>query len=179
MSEGLDAFQAGYSGVTGIPVIYMGQGFSPKGDKERFVLPADVRRIVAEASANQTVMLVAKDEEWDCLIACGTSYSHQLAEEIRAERAAALAKGVPAPRSKRALMFGSFVQVNFDTSGRFVLPPHLKQQVGITDSVYIHGTLDYFTIWSPEVLARQEGPEWEGPKASCASLMANGGRARK
>jgi MraZ protein len=26
--------------VTGKPVIYSGQGFSPKGDKDRFVLPA-------------------------------------------------------------------------------------------------------------------------------------------
>jgi len=157
----------------------MGQGFSPKGDKERFVLPADVRRIVTEASTNQTLMLVAKDDEWECLIACGTSYTQQLAEEIRAERAAALAKGQAVTRSKRQLLFGSFAQVNFDTSGRFVLPPHLKQPVGITDAIYIHGTMDYFTIWAPDVLMRQTGPEWDGAKATCASLMAAGGRGRK
>ncbi len=56
-------FSGGHAGVTGSPVIYIGQGFSPKGDKERFVLPADVRKIVTEASANQNVMLAAKHEE--------------------------------------------------------------------------------------------------------------------
>jgi MraZ protein len=157
----------------------MGQGFSPKGDKERFVLPADIRRIVSEASHKETVMLVAKDDEWNCLIACGLSYSDQLAEEIRAERAAALANGQPVLRSKRQLLFGSFMRVNFDTSGRFVLPPNLKARAQITDSIYIHGTMDYFTIWSPEVLMAQEGPEWDGAKDSCASQMAMSGRGRK
>jgi MraZ protein len=158
----------------------MGQGFSPKGDKERFVLPADIRKIVSEASGNLTEMLVAKHEEWDCLIACGTSYSQQLADEIRAEHAAAMANGLPSQRSKRALLFGSLVKVNFDGSGRFILPQHLKQQARISDSIYIHGTLDYFTIWSPDVLNEQTGPEWIGPQASCASFAATGGgRGRK
>jgi len=166
--------------VAGLPVLYRGQGFSPKGDKERFVLPADIRRIVTEASGTLNEMLVARDEEWNCLIACGTSYLDQLAEEIRAERAAALAVGHPAARSKRALLFGSFVQVNFDNSGRFILPTSMKQRVGITDAIYIHGTMDYFTIWAPEVLAQQEGPEWDGPKDNCAAqIAAAGGRGRR
>ncbi len=165
-------FSGGHAGVTGSPVIYIGQGFSPKGDKERFVLPADVRKIVTEASANQNVMLAAKHEEWDCLFACGTSYSQQLAEEIRAEHAQAIAHGQPSQRSKRSLLFGSLMQVNFDNSGRFVLPAHLKQQARITDALYIHGTLDFFTLWSPEVLMEQQGPEWIGPQASCASFLA-------
>jgi MraZ protein len=167
------------AGVAGLPVIYMGQGFSPKGDKERFVLPADVRRIVAEASNEKTVMLVAKDEQWECLMASGLSYGQQLAEEIRAERAAALANGEPMLRSKRQTMFGSLVQVNFDNSGRFVLPPHLKAQVGIEDAIYVHGMMDYFAIWAPDVLMRQEGAEWDGAKATCASLMTASGRGRK
>jgi len=165
--------------VTDGSVLYMGQHFSPKGDKDRFVLSADIRRIITDASANQSTMLAAKHESWNCLIACGTSYSQQLAEEIRAERAAALAKGQPTPQSLRVLMFGSFANINFDSSGRFVLPAHLKAQVGITDSIYIHGTLDYFTIWSPQVLAAQDGPEWDSVKATCASVMATSTRARK
>jgi len=78
------------------------------------------------------------------------------------------------------LLFGSFVQVNFDNSGRFILPAAMKQRVGIADAIYIHGTMDYFTIWSPEVLARMEGAEWDGPKDNCAAQMAAaGGRGRK
>ena len=135
---------------------------------------------MTEASGALNEMHVARDDEWDCLIACGTSYLDQLAEEIRAERAAALAHGQPITRSKRQLLFGSFVQVNFDNSGRFILPAAMKQRVGITDAIYIHGTMDYFTIWSPEVLARMEGAEWDGPKDNCAAqIAAAGGRGRK
>ncbi|NOW44458.1 MraZ protein [Novosphingobium sp. SG751A] len=167
-------------GVTGFPVIYMGQGFSPKGDKERFVLPADIRKIVAEASDNINEMLVARHEEWPCLFACGTSYRNQLAEEIRVKHAADVAAGRPSTRARDALVFGNLTRVAFDNSGRFILPAHMRAQASITDGLYIHGTMDYFTLWSPEVLMAMAGDEWIGPKASCESyLAAAGGRARK
>jgi len=158
--------------VAGSPVHCRGQGFSPKGDKERFVLPADIRRIVTEASGNLNEMLVARDAEWTCLIACGTSYLDQLAEEILAERAAALANGQPAHRSKRQLLFGSFAQVNFDNSGRFILPAPMKQRVNIVDGIYIHGAMDYFHIWAPDELYKMEGPEWDDLKDDYAAQMA-------
>lgn len=165
--------------VTGFPVIYMGQGFSPKGDKERFVLPADIRKIVAEASDNINEMLVAKHEEWPCLFACGTSYKNQLAEEIRLKHAADVAAGRPSTRARDALVFGNLTRVAFDNSGRFILPAHMRGQATITDALYIHGTMDYFTLWSPDVLMAQTGDEWIGPKASCESYLAAVGRARK
>lgn len=167
------------AGVTDGSVLYFGQGFSLRGDKDRFVLNADLRRLICDASGKQNVMMVAKDQMWPCLIATGTSYIHQLAEEIKAERAAALARGEKLERSKRQILFGDLMPVNFDNSGRFVLPAELRKRAGITNAVYIHGMMDFFTIWAPEVLEQQEGDEWQGAKDSCAARMAEGGRGRK
>jgi MraZ protein len=161
------------------PVIYIGQGFSPKGDKDRFVLPADVRKLVTDASGDKNIMVVGKHEEWDCLICCGTSYSTQLAGEIRDEHQLALSNGLSSNRSRRSLQLGNLMPVSFDNSGRFVLPAHFKAIAGISDAIYIHGSLDFFTLWSPDVLAAQQGPEWLVPQATCASYQSSAARGRK
>jgi MraZ protein len=169
----------GASELAAGPVTYLGQGFSLKGDKDRFVLPADVRRVITQASENQDVMMVARHEEWDCLIACGTTYIDQLADEIRAEHEAAVKNGQKSDRARRSLIFGLFQPVSFDKSGRFTLSAQQRQLGSITDSIYFHGAMDYFTIWAPEVLAKQDGPEWIGPRISCAGYAAAPGRGRK
>ena len=61
-----------------------------------------------------------------------------------------------------------------------MLPRWLRELVGIDGGIYFQGAGPFFTMWSPDVLAAQEGPQWASAKAACASQMAEGaGRARK
>ena len=69
---------------------------------------------------------------------------------------------------------------SFDNSGRFVIPAHLKKLVGITGSIFIQGSGPFFTLWAPDVLAAQVGPQWASAQAACASLVeADPKRVRK
>ena len=147
------------------PVIYSGQGLSLRGDKDRFVLPPIFRKAVIESSAGKSMVYVAKHHSWDCLIGFGESRRAGLIDEI--------------DRDLRMFQEFDCNEVGFDPSGRHVLPRHLRDLVNITDAVYFQGSGPYFTLWSPDVLAAQAGPQWASAKAACASLLAEGGKGRK
>ena len=157
--------------MTGRPVIYSGQGFSPKGDKDRYVLPASFRRTVTESSADKNLLLVSKHEKWNCLIGYGASRRDGLLAEIDRDYQVALGAGQPFDRDLRYFQLFDCTEISFDNSGRFVIPAHLKKLVGSTGSIFIQGSGPFFTLWSPDVLAAQEGPQWASAQAACASMV--------
>lgn len=161
------------------PVIYSGQGLSLRGDKDRFVLPPIFRKAVIESSAGKSMVYVAKHHTWDCLIGFGESRRERLIDEIDREQDRAIAAGQPFDRDLRMFQEFDCNEVGFDPSGRHVLPRHLRDLVNITDAVYFQGSGPYFTLWSPDVLSAQTGPQWASAKAACASLLAEGGKGRK
>jgi MraZ protein len=62
------------------------------------------------------------------------------------------------------------IDAECDAQGRVLLPPHLREYAGLTDSAYIVGTYDSAEIWSKE--------NWESRKNTLtpdniASRMAN------
>ena len=166
--------QTGCNGVTGRPVIYSGQGFSPKGDKERFVLPANFRKAVTESSGSKNLLLVSKHPTWECLVGYGESRRDGLLAEIdRAEELAARA-GQPFDRDMAYFQLYDCAEISFDNSGRFIIPQYLRELVGIAEGIYLQGSGPFFTLWAPAVLARQQGPQWASAQAACASLMRGG-----
>ena len=173
--SGLRVFRSwGVAGVTGKAVIYSGQNLSPKGDKERFLLPAPFRKAVTESSAGKTMLLLAKHPTWECLVGYGESRREGLLAEIDRDHELAVRAGQPFDRDMRYFQLFDCAEINFDTSGRFVIPAHLKALVGIGDSIYFQGTGPFFTLWAPDVLARQEGPHWASAQAACAYLVKGG-----
>ena len=168
--------QRGGNGVAGQPVIFSGQGFSPKGDKDRFVLPAAFRKTVTDSSASKNLLLVSKHATWPCLIGYGLSRREGLLAQIDREEEMAARAGQPFDRDMRYFQLFDDVEIGFDNSGRFVIPAHLRKLAGIGDAIYLQGAGPFFTLWSPEVLAAQEGPQWASAQATCASLMQNGAR---
>ncbi|HZU63830.1 MAG TPA: division/cell wall cluster transcriptional repressor MraZ [Novosphingobium sp.] len=165
--------------MTGQPVIYSGQGFSPKGDKERFVLPAGFRRAVSESSAGANVLLVSKHSSWPCLIGYGLSRRDSLIQQIDREEEMAARAGQPFDRDMRYFQLFDCAEISFDGSGRFIIPAHLRKLVGIGEAIYFQGSGPFFTLWAPDVLAAQEGPLWASAQAACASLLEEPGRGRK
>lgn len=161
------------------PYIYGGQGFSLQRDKNRFVLPAPYRSTLKESSGRPVVAL-AKHSRWRCLTGFGLSAVDNFQAQIDREEAAAIQKGEPFDRDKRAMDLYGFHEVPFDGSGRYVLPDALATIANIDDQIYFHGAGEFFTLWSPSELAKMD-ESWESAQTMCASLsareLAKAGRA--
>jgi MraZ protein len=91
----------------------------------------------------------------------------------------ALRGGLPFDRAARDLIYGNIIDVSYDNSGRMVIPAYLRAIVGIDDAIYFHAAREVFTLWSPDILELQEGPQWAVAKAACASLKSAPGRERE
>ena len=162
---------AGVRGVAGAQSQFWGQGFSPRGDKNRFVLPADFRPKVKAASDGERTLCIDKHHNHPCLVGFGTSYAETFEEQIDKEERNAIQRGEEFDRDVREAQLCGFATVSFDDSGRFVLPEHLGEQASIKEALYFHGGLRKFTIWSPEVLFSMV-PDWDSAKSSCLAKMA-------
>ena len=148
---------------------YRGQGFSLQREKNRFVLPALIRKTVKESSG-KTLLCLAKHDRWKCLTGFGLSRVEDFDAEIEREEVRAIAANKPYDRDLRSMQLYGYFEVPFDGSGRFVLPDHLASLAGIENQIYFQGAGPFFTVWSPDVLAGM-GEGWEGPQAACANYL--------
>ena len=165
--------------MTGGPSNYWGQGFSPRGDKSRFVLPADFRATVLAASGQSPALCLDKHHKLPCLVGFGLSRAEAFADQIMHEERVALERAAPFDADERAAQLFGFMRTKFDESGRFIMPEHLSEQAGIGDALYFHGGGTNFTIWAPDVLFTM-GDGWRSAKATCRALIAEGaGRGRR
>lgn len=149
---------------------YWGQGFSPRGEKNRFVLPADFRQTVREASKGNRTLCLDKHHKHPCLVGFGESRADSFAEMLAHEERVAIERGEPFDMDLRAAQIGGFARINFDDSGRFVLPEYLGEQAQVADELYFHGGMHQIMIWAPEVLFAM-GPEWDSVKSACRARM--------
>lgn len=153
------------------PISFSGQGFSLQGDKSRFVLPPKFRKPVKDLSYGEKTLCIDKHDRWNCLMGFGTSRRDAFDVQIAREEEIATARGEYYDRDLRSSQLFGFMEVPFDDSGRFLLPRHLVDLVGITDSIYCHGAGSFFTIWAPGELAKM-GAGWESAQASCRAAEA-------
>lgn len=153
------------------PFSYRGQGFSPRGEKGRFVLPPLFRRVVKESSDGQRILCLAKHDRWRCLTGFGLSRMDDFARQIDREEEAAISRGEPYDRDLRSSQLYGFAEVPFDDSGRFVLPDHLAELGKLEGQIFFQGGGPFFTIWDPEVLLGM-GEGWEAAQAAARALIA-------
>lgn len=144
---------------------YRGQGFSLQREKNRFVLPAQLRSMVKQSSGKMLVCLV-KHPEWTCIEGFGLSHVDEVEAEIERAAAHAADKGLPFNKQLRMAQLNIMSEVPFDGSGRFVMPNALMSVAGIEKEMFFHGIGDSFLIWNPDELA-QMGEGWEAIIAAC------------
>ncbi len=161
--------------MSGVAVIYSGQGFAARGDKDRYLLPPNFRKQVTESSGGRNLLLVSKHIEWNCLVGFGESRRQGLLAGIDREYEIAMAAGRPFDRDMRYFQLFDCTEISFDNSGRMVIPAHLRALVGIEKQVYFQGAGPFFTLWAPDMLAAQQGPQWASAQSACANL-AKGAR---
>lgn len=69
----------------------------------------------------------------------------------------------PTTRILRRLFISSAVPLEFDKLGRIVIPPPLREEAGLENSVYLVGTISSLEIWAAkrwnEQRNRQQEPE--------------------
>ena len=73
-----------------------------------------------------------------------------------------------------ASAFGRFDEVPFDASGRFILPPFLRNKGALTALAFFWGAGDTIEIWSPEKLLADPNAD-AAKKERCAWLMTERG----
>lgn len=161
------------------PVTYLGQGFSLKGDKDRFVLPANFRKLVTESSDNHNLLYASLHPVHNCLVGFGASYIQRQAAMVDARAEKAFAEGLEFNADVANAMFGDATEIGYDNSGRCIIPAHLRNIVGITDKIYFHGFRDTFLMWAPDALAQETDRQWLVAKANCASYLETTARGRK
>ncbi len=153
------------------PYSYRGQDFSLQRDKNRFVLPAKFRNTVRESSNGQPVLVLVKHHRWTCLMGFGLSRVDEFPQVLEQERDRALQAGEAFDYDARLMELWGVVEVPFDGSGRFVMPAEMGTVANIGKEIYFHGAGEYFTLWSPEELAKVE-KGLEFAQAACKSLQA-------
>lgn len=153
------------------PYQYSGQGFSLLRDKGRFVLPAQMRKIVRESSGASTLCLI-KHDRWNCLTGFGLSRRETFDAQLDREEMLAAQTGKDYDRELRSLQLNGFAETPYDDSGRFVLPAYLADLVGIQDQIFFQGAGPFFVIFGPAELEKM-GAGWEGSQAACRQMAAD------
>lgn len=151
---------------------YSGQGFSPRGEKGRYVLPPAFRKAIAPADTDPRVLCIAKHDRWNCLTGFGLDRTVSFDALLDREEDNAVRLGKEFDRELRSIQLWTFSEVPFDASGRFVLPDHLAELCSIDKGICFLGGGQFFTLWSPEQLYAME-PSWDGQKAVCRKLEAD------
>ncbi len=163
--------------ITGL---YSGPAISAIDDKGRLGVPANLRNSVPldDDKKGARTLCVTRHERSDCLIAFGQDRLLRMMDDIAREEAVAVQQGKDYDRDAAyRAKFGLVENVSLDGSGRFVLPPFLKQVGGLDGAVFFNGAGDYFEIWNPATLmASDEAP---APiKAACAFYLDAAGKKK-
>lgn len=158
--------------VAGALHSYSGQALTLLGDKDRFVVPSEFRKIIKSSSGEKRILCLAKHDRWDCLLGFGLSRIDELETQIDREEDAALRLGKEYDRELRSNQLFGFERIPFDDSGRFTMPDFIRNDGGIEDKLFFRGAGKSFTIWNPASLAKQ-GDEWSAAKSGCAGLLAD------
>lgn len=156
--------------MAGQPLIYRGQGFSLRRDKNRFVLPNLFRGTVRASSEDKPILCLAKHDRWNCLVGYGLSRTYEFEDIIERDREFAMKSGQPFDRDALAITLYNYQEVPFDGSGRFVLPEDLATLAEVDDQLYFQGAGQYFFVFAPDALRAMTEPMFQGAKASCESL---------
>jgi len=153
---------------------YSGQGFSARGEKGRYVLPPAFRNAIAPGKT----LCIAKHDRWSCLTGFGLDRTDNFEAQLDREEESALRLGKEFDRELRSTQLWTFSEVPFDSSGRFVMPDHLAELVGIDAGICFLGGGQFLTLWSPKQLYKM-GQGWEGQQAVCRKLEAEAKGKRK
>lgn len=121
-------------------------------DKGRLSVPAFLRKDLIDSSGGRILCLGAH-EKWDCLIGFGISRKTEILNDNDLQWKAAINRGEYFDKdAANARIFSSIQDLAFDASGRFIVPPQLRDIGELVDNVFFHGIGTAFCLWNPLTL---------------------------
>lgn len=134
-------------------------GLSAVDAKGRLSVPAAYRQTI-EARGGGKDILVSKHQKDPCITCYDRGYEARLAEMLDEQRRIELGRGDADSHFRRSRgAFGTAAIVSWDTSGRIVLPPFLKDRAGIDALALFVAFGDGFEIWNPQTALAQNDEE--------------------
>lgn len=138
-------------------IIFSGNGICAADGKGRFALPLEMRKAVIASSADNKLCLTLHGE-LPCAIGFGLSHKQWLEDQVVEMERSAREKGVAFDaEAEREARFADLEDLNFDSGGRFFMPPDIKDMMGITDAIVFVGASRHIQMWDPETLLKSEG----------------------
>jgi MraZ protein len=139
---------------------FLGHALNAVDAKGRVSVPADFRSLIETRCriyalpndpVNDKELRLALHEDGDRLMVLDAIASRQLTQDLRES-----VSELPAAERRKVLRemqsdeLGTLTPVSFDSAGRMVLPPMLRDFAGIEDLALFWGVGDQFEIWSPK-----------------------------
>lgn len=135
-------------------VTYSGAGLSVIDGKGRVTMPAQIRSSVEQSSRTNTLFL-SLHPTLPCLIGYGVAERERAREDLEFQWRSAVERGEHFDRDAAGAVAASEMTVNFESNGRFVMPPMLRAMAGLDDRALFYGSTWYFCIWNPEMLVAE------------------------
>lgn len=144
--------------------------------KGRVAIPAALRAAI-ENNSGERLLMIGDHDTQPCMIAYDRGWSRLLYDRVEREHERAAAAGQEVDRSDVALHnFANVDEVPFDDSGRFILPPYVREKAGLDDLAFFAGNADTFHIWHPQTLLDTKSVR-QGTRDRCAWLLRQRGVA--
>ncbi|HBD07490.1 MAG TPA: division/cell wall cluster transcriptional repressor MraZ [Syntrophobacteraceae bacterium] len=119
--------------------LFRGQSLHYLDEKGRLRVPTRFRDVLKKED-NDTLVLTMMG---DCLVA----YPHGAWQKIE-EKALELSQIKPQQRAFMRYVVSSAVECEFDKQGRILIPPVLRDNVGLEKEAFLAGMLTTFEIWA-------------------------------
>ncbi len=130
--------------------------------KRRVSVPAQFRAILGSDAPG---IIIFPSLQHDALEACSVAHLEQLSASLEKQN-------LPPDTHEliEATIYGSSVQLPFDSEGRIILSQQLTSAVGIEEEVAFVGRRKTFQLWEPKKLAAYETASRAAARAKGISL---------
>lgn len=138
--------------------IFQGNALNIVDAKARLSVPAFIRSVLDRSSDSRTVF-IGKHERALCLTLYGSAYSEYLIGETERRRRLDEEKGGdPAALDDQGRnVFGITERVTYDSGGRIVVSPFLREEGRIEDLALFIGQGRFVEMWNPKVALESGG----------------------
>lgn len=136
-----------------VELMFTGQHDHNIDEKNRITFPVRFRELVSDGA------FIIRGFD-DNLVVMTASRFNALAEKINA-----LSFGDPDARELQRFLFGNASEIEFDKSGRFIIPQNLREFAHLDGEATVVGAGEKIEIWSPTLL-KQRDERFSTPNAA-------------
>lgn len=135
--------------------LFNGSALSAVDAKGRLSVPAFIRGVVERRSDAKTIVIGSHEVD-ACLTGYDRNYARILYNENERRRLNEEGADPAAHFARNRRTFGITEEAPYDTSGRIILPPMMRQRGKIEDLALFVGAGGTFEIWNPMLALRSE-----------------------